>query len=93
MLINFRSQSESKGMSHQFSGNSRFVGGEVEYYNDLPGKSPPDLSSNAKLQQQPITKDSGTSQNRGPGFRHRPFRGIHTFKSTVFFSIRKYLSF
>ena len=73
-IYHIRSQNESKGLPNQFHGNSR-LGGEVEYYNDLPGKSPPDVSNNAKVTQQPITKDSGTTQNRGPGFRQRPFRG------------------
>jgi len=73
LLSSDRSQNESKGFPNQFHGNSR-LGGEVEYYNDLPGKSPPDVSSNAKVTQQPLTKDPGTTQNRGPGFRQRPFR-------------------
>ena len=76
-IYHIRSQNESKGLPNQFHGNAR-LGGEVEYYNDLPGKSPPDVSTNAKVSQQTITKDSGTTQNRGPGFRQRPFRGNQT---------------
>lgn len=73
-MIYHRSQNETKNMPHQFQGASRF--GEVEYYNDLPGKTPPDFSTNAREQPLPATKVTGSSQDRGPGFRQRPFRGI-----------------
>ena len=77
-----RSQNETRNLPNQFQGKSRFGGGEVEYYNDLPGKSPPDFSTNAKVQSQPGPKDSepnAHARDRGPGFRQRPFRGTEYF--------------
>ena len=54
-------------------------GGEVEYYNDLPGKSPPEFSSGIKVQSAiGGVQDTGSSthlRDRGTGFRQRPFRG------------------
>ena len=59
-------------------GHTRFGGSEVEYYNDLPGKSPPEFSI---MQSQPgIGKDTGSGahvRDRGTGFRQRPFRGTN----------------
>ena len=53
--------------------------GEVEYYNGLPGKSPPEFSSAITVQSiQGVGQDTGINsqlRDRGAGFRQRPFRG------------------
>ena len=73
---NLRTQQGHKNPQQQFHGG----GGEVEYYNDLPGKSPPECSTiNTTVQSQTGLGQSGSStahvRDRGTGFRHRPFRG------------------
>ena len=82
----FRSQNASKNSQQQFQGHSTIqgeghtrFGGEVEYYNDLPGKSPPEFSTiNTVQSQQGVVPDTGVSahvRDRGTGFSQRPFRG------------------
>ena len=75
-ISNLRTQQGNKTQQQQFHGG----GGEVEYYNDLPGKSPPEFSTiNTTVQSQTGLGQNGSStahvRDRGTGFRHRPFRG------------------
>lgn len=82
----FRSHNATNSTQQQFQGHPevqmeghpRFGGSEVEYYNDLPGKSPPEFST---ISQPGFGKDAGSSthvRDRGTGFRQRPFRGTNT---------------
>ena len=72
-----RTQQQNQQQHHRGETN-QFVRGEVDYYNDLPGKSPPEFSNAGAPSTTGSERQVRTNvhtREATAGFRQRPTRG------------------